>query len=40
MLLEKEEPLILNGRFHIHFSLILIVPLNGLAAQLRELLDN
>ena len=40
MLLKKEEPLILNGRFHIHFSLVLIVPPNGLSAELRELLDN
>lgn len=40
MLLKKEKPLILNGRFHIHFSLVFIVPLNGLPAELRKLLDN
>lgn len=40
MLLEKEEPLILNGGFHIHFILVFIVPLNGLSAELRKLLDN
>jgi hypothetical protein len=39
MLLEKEESLILNGRFHIHFSFVLIVPLNGLSSELRKLLD-
>jgi hypothetical protein len=40
MLLEKEESLILNGRFHIHFNFVLIVPLNGLSSELRKLLDN
>lgn len=40
MLLEKKESLILNGRFHIHFSFVLIVPLNGLSSELRKLLDN
>ena len=40
MLLEKKEPLILNGRIHIHFSLVFIVPLNGLPAELRKLLNN
>jgi len=39
MLLEKEESLILNGRFHINFSFVLIVPLNCLSSELRKLLD-
>jgi hypothetical protein len=39
MLLEKEDSLILNGRFHIHFSFVLIVPLNGLSSELRKLFD-